>query len=264
MNCPIRLPSASFLSSASSVAFLSFLSFVSSVSLVSSVSFVSLTAQTRTIADPDELYRQREDLSSAARAADLWAQRSDIDFEAAWKLSRACYWLGTHQSDQNARNALERGVNAGERAIRLGSDRSEGHFWLAANMGRLAESFGLIKAMKYRGRIKDELERVLMIDPAWQGGSADAALGQWYATVPRLFGGSRQRAEQHLRRALDRDANSTSALSFLGEMLASEGRTDEARDLLRRVVNAPFDAEWAPEDRELKQRSATLLKKIGG
>ncbi|HEV2984603.1 MAG TPA: TRAP transporter TatT component family protein [Vicinamibacterales bacterium] len=225
---------------------------------------MSLTAQTRTIADPDELYRQREDLSSAARAADLWAQRSDVDFEAAWKLSRACYWLGTHQTDQNARNALERGVNAGERAIRLGSDRSEGHFWLAANMGRLAESFGLIKAMKYRGRIKDELERVLMIDPAWQGGSADAALGQWYATVPRLFGGSRQRAEQHLRRALDRDANSTSALSFLGEMLASEGRTDEARDLLRRVVNAPFDAEWAPEDRELKQRSATLLKKIGG
>jgi tetratricopeptide (TPR) repeat protein len=234
------------------------------VSFVSFVSFVSVTAQTRTIADPDELYRQREDLSSAARAADLWAQRSDIDFEAAWKLSRACYWLGTHQSDQNARNALERGVNAGERAIRLGSDHSEGHFWLAANMGRLAESFGLIKAMKYRGRIKDELERVLMIDPAWQGGSADAALGQWYATVPRLFGGSRQRAEQHLRRALDLDANSTSALSFLGEMLASEGRTDEARDLLRRVVNVPFDAEWAPEDRELKQRSAALLKKIGG
>jgi hypothetical protein len=258
VNSPIRLPLASFLSSASLVAFVFLVSFVSLVSLV------SLTAQTRTIADPDELYRQREDLSSAARAADLWAQRSDVDFEAAWKLSRACYWLGTHQTDQNARNALERGVNAGERAIRLGSDRSEGHFWLAANMGRLAESFGLIKAMKYRGRIKDELERVLMIDPAWQGGSADAALGQWYATVPRLFGGSRQRAEQHLRRALDRDANSTSALSFLGEMLASEGRTDEARDLLRRVVNAPFDAEWAPEDRELKQRSATLLKKIGG
>jgi tetratricopeptide (TPR) repeat protein len=258
VNSPVRPPLASFLSSASLVAFVSFVFFVSFVS------FVSLTAQTRTIADPDELYRQREDLSSAARAADLWAQRSDNDFEAAWKLSRACYWLGTHQSDQNARNALERGVNAGERAIRLGSDRCEGHFWLAANMGRLAESFGLIKAMKYRGRIKDELERVLMIDPAWQGGSADAALGQWYATVPRLFGGSRQRAEQHLRRALDRDANSTSALSFLGEMLASEGRTDDARDLLQRVVNAPFDAEWAPEDRELKQRSAALLKKIGG
>jgi tetratricopeptide (TPR) repeat protein len=220
--------------------------------------------QTRTNVDPDELYRQREALSSAARAADLWAQRSIIDFEAAWKLARACYWLGTRQAEQNRRSSLERGVNAGESAIRLASDRPEGHFWLAANMGRLAESFGIVQALKYHGRIKDELERVLLIDPAWQGGSADAALGQWYATVPRLFGGSRQKAEQHLRRALDHDANNTSALLFLGEMLAAaDGRIDEARVLLRRVVDAPFDAEWAPEDREFKQRSGALLKKIG-
>jgi tetratricopeptide (TPR) repeat protein len=224
----------------------------------------ALTAQTRTNLDPDELYRRREDLSSAARAADLWAQRSSIDVEAAWKLARACYWLGTHQAEQNRRSALERGVNAGENAIRLARDRPEGHFWLAANMGRLAESFGILQGLKYRGRIKDELERVLKTDPAWEGGSADAALGQWYATVPRLFGGSRQKAEQHLRRALEHDANNTSALSFLGEMLAADGRTAEARVLLRRAVTAPFDPEWEPEDREFKQKSAALLKKIPG
>jgi hypothetical protein len=43
----------------------------------------ALMAQTPTNVDPDELYRQREDSSSAARAADLWAQRSSIDVEAA-------------------------------------------------------------------------------------------------------------------------------------------------------------------------------------
>lgn len=79
-------------------------------------------------------------------------------------------------------------MNAGESAIRLASDRREGRFWLAANMGRLAESFGIVQA---------------------------------------------------------------------------EGRTEEARVLLRRVIDAPFDAEWAPEDREFKQKSAALLKKIG-
>jgi hypothetical protein len=224
----------------------------------------ALTAQIRTTVDPDELYRQREDLSSAARAADLWEQRSSIDVEAAWKLARACYWLGTHQADQNGRRALERGVGAGESAIRLASNRAEGHFWLAANMGRLAESFGIVQALRYRGRIREELERVRLIDSTWQGGSADAALGQWYATVPRLFGGSRQKAEQHLRLALGHDANNTSALSFFGEMLAAEGRSDEARVLLRRVIDTPFDAEWAPEDREFKERAGMLLKKIGG
>jgi tetratricopeptide (TPR) repeat protein len=233
------------------------------VALASSI-VGELAAQTRADLDPDELYRQREHLASAARAADLWAARSATDFEAAWKLARACYWLGTHQPEETRRGALERGTNAGETAIRLADDRPEGHFWLAANMGRLAESYGLVQALKYRGRIRDELERVLTIDAAWEGGSADAALGQWYATVPRLFGGSRQKAEQHLRRALEHDANNTTALSFLGDMLAAEGKTGEARALLRRVIDAPFDAEWAPEDRELKERSAALLKKLGG
>jgi tetratricopeptide (TPR) repeat protein len=228
-----------------------------------SLVIAAVTAQTHVNIDPDALYRGREDLVSAARAADLWAQRSNADFEAAWKLARACYWLGTHQPEQYRRSTLERGVAAGESAIRLANNRPEGHFWLAADMGRLAESFGLRSALKYRGRIKDELERVLVINPAWEGGSADAALGEWYATVPRLFGGSRQKAEQHLRRALDYDANNASALLFLAEMLAAEGKTDETRKLLRRVIQTPFDAEWAPEDHELKQKAAKRLKEIG-
>jgi tetratricopeptide (TPR) repeat protein len=220
-------------------------------------------AQTRASFDADELYRQRESLSSAARAADVWAERSGVDFESAWKLARACYWLGTHEAQGNRRATLGRGVNAGENAIRLAANRPEGHFWLAANMGRLAESFGIIQALKYRGRIRDELEKVLAVDPSWQGGSADDALGQWYGTVPRLFGGSPQMAEQHLRAALQHDPSNLSALSFLGEMLLHQRRTAEARVYLQRVLDAAFDAEWAPEDREFKEKAVALLKQIG-
>src|SRR5207244_2201475 len=104
----------------------------------------------------------------------------------------------------------------------------EGHFWLAANMGALAESFGLMQALKYRGRIKDELERVNAIDPAWQGGLAEAALGQWYLDVPRLFGGSVAKAEQHLRHALALDPDDELALATLAELLVESGRGSEA------------------------------------
>ena len=212
-------------------------------------------------ADPDELYRHREDLSQAARAADLWAKQSD--FEAAWKLGRVCYWLGTHDAVEHRRAALDRGVLAGERAVRLDDGKPEGHFWLAANMGRLADAFGIVQGLKYRGRIREELERVRILAPAWQGGLADAALGEWYATVPRLLGGSRQLAESHLRRALTIDAANTFALYTLGHLLAVEGRKDEARALLARVVDAPFDPEWAAEDRDLKQQSIAVLLQLG-
>jgi hypothetical protein len=211
--------------------------------------------------DPDALYRNREDLPKAVRAADLWAAR-DADYEAAWKLARACHWLGTHLPENARRSALERGVAAGEAAIRLRPARPEGHFWLAADMGTLAESFGMVQGLKYRARIRDELQRVVSIDEGWQGGSAEAGLGQWYYEVPRLLGGSPVKAEEHLRRALTYDPLNLVALSFLAELVASSARRDEARVLLQRILDAPLSAEWAPEDRDVKKQAAEALRKL--
>jgi tetratricopeptide (TPR) repeat protein len=217
-------------------------------------------AQT-SVDDPDELYRNREDLASAVRAADAW-QRAGDDVEAAWKLSRVCYWLGTHLPERARRSALERGVDAGETATRLASNRPEGHFWLAADMGALAESFGVVQGLKYRGRIKAELQRVLALEAGWQGGSAEAALGQWYFEVPRLLGGSHSEAEAYLRRALTYDPQNLLALSFLADVLASDNRRDEAATLLERVLAAPISRDWAPEDREFKRKAVERLKAL--
>ena len=213
-------------------------------------------------ANPDELYQQREDLASARQAADIWAARaaSGRDFEASWKLARACHWLGTQLPEAERRTALERGVNAGEQAATLDPSKPEGHFWLAANMGRLAESYGLSQGIKYRARIKDELLRVLAIDPAWQQGSADRALGWWYHRVPWLFGGSEEKAEEHLRKALAYNPKSTATLFFLAEVVAERGRPDDARALLRQVLDAPLDPNWAPEDRDFKRQAETKLR----
>ena len=39
------------------------------------------------------------------------------DFEAAWKLARACYWLGGHVPANERRRQYERGIDAAKRAI---------------------------------------------------------------------------------------------------------------------------------------------------
>jgi tetratricopeptide (TPR) repeat protein len=201
----------------------------------------------------------------ARRAADLWATRAaaGTDFEAAWKLARACYWIGTHGTADDRRAALERGVTAGDQAARLEPSRPEGHFWQAANMGALAESFGMVQGLRYRGRIKDALERVLAIDPAWEQGSADRALGWWYHRVPGLFGGSEARAEEHLRRALEYNPQSTATLYFLAEVLLEREKTTEARAMLQRVLEAPIHPDWAPEDRDFKAKANARLADLG-
>jgi len=216
--------------------------------------------------DPDALYRQRESLPQASRAVEIWAARlagNPRDFESAWKLSRGQYWLGTNGLPAAERRAaLERGVTAGWTAAALEPNRPEGLYWMAANMGALAESYGLRQGIKYRAPIRDALEQVLTLDPAFLQGSADRALGRWYFKVPGMLGGDDRKAEQHLRQALTYNKNSIITRVFLAEALTALDKRAEAVEQLRAAVAAPLDPEWAPEDRRFKQQAEALLKKL--
>ena len=130
---------------------------------------------------------------------------------------------------------------------------------MAANMGTLAESFGLRQGLKYRGPIKDALETVLRLDPAFMQGSADRALGRWYFKVPGLFGGNKKKSEEHLRRSLTYFSDSTVSRFFLADTLFDLDRDVEARAELQKVLDAPVSDEWEPEDREYKQKAKERL-----
>lgn len=212
--------------------------------------------------DPDALYAQREDLDKAREAVEIWqarVRRDPSDFESTWQIARAMYWLGSHGPKDGRRADLETGMEAARQAIALDSDRPEGHFWLAATMGTLAEQSGKLTGLRYRGRIKEALETVLRLDPAFQQGSADRVLGRWYYRVPGLFGGSKTKSEEHLRRSLKYNPNSTATLFFLAETLVALDRKDEARRVLETLLDAPDDPDWAPEDREFKAQARELL-----
>jgi tetratricopeptide (TPR) repeat protein len=233
--------------------------------MVAFISGLDARSQGEVTPTPDALYARREEPGLAARAADAWARRlaaSPADFEAAWKLSRARYWIGTNGPEAGRRSALEAGMDAARKAMAAQPGKAEGHFWLAANMGALAESFGLSQGLKYRKAIRAELEEALRLDPAFEGGSADRALGRWYFKVPGLFGGSNAKSEAHLRKALAYDPQSTATWLFLADTLEDMGRKADARAALQHVVDAPFNPEWTPEDRIWKaQAKARLAKK---
>jgi hypothetical protein len=103
---------------------------------------------------------------------------------------------------------------------------------------------------------------VLKIDPAYQDGSADRALGRWYYKVPGLFGGDKKESEAHLRQSLTYDQNSTASRYFLAETLIDMGRKPEARAELQKVLDSPVNPTWAPEDKEWKQKAQDLIKTL--
>lgn len=222
-------------------------------------------ARQQQVDEADALYAARENLDSARRAAGIWAdrlQKNPKDFDSAWKLARARFWLGGHAADAERKAVLEAGIAAARAAAQLQPSRPEGHFWLAANMGELAESHGMRQGLKYRGDIKEALLTVLKLDPGFQQGSADRALGRWYYKVPGLFGGSNKKSEEHLRKSLTYNPQSTASLFFLSETLIDQGRKDDARVELKKTLDAPLDPDWGPEDREFKKKAEALLKTL--
>ena len=64
--------------------------------------------------DPDALYKDRETLASAKKATEIWAGRlaaNPKDFDSAYRLAQARYWLGTNGLPEPERKAaLEAGV----------------------------------------------------------------------------------------------------------------------------------------------------------
>ena len=113
--------------------------------------YLALLAAAGVQSDADALYRPRDDLAIARRAAAIWHERlqqNPKDFESAWKLARAQYWLGGHTLGGERKTLLETGIAAARAAVAIAPNRPEGHFWAATNMGALAESFGLRQGLK--------------------------------------------------------------------------------------------------------------------
>ena len=136
-------------------------------------------------------------------------------------------------------------------------------------MGQKAEVSDLY-AYKNKGTIKSELELVIKLQPGWQGGSAEAALGQWYAKVPSntlagwvgAGGGDPKQAEKYFLSALMYGEHNKPAMSFYADFLIERNRKPEARKMLERLLADPIEPEWAPEEAEFQRTANERLNKL--
>jgi hypothetical protein len=55
------------------------------------------------------------------------------------------------------------------------------------------------------------------------------------------------------------DPDSTASHYFLAETLMEMNRKEEARGELQKVIDAPLDPDWTPEDRDFKEKARRLL-----
>ena len=216
------------------------------------------------IAEADSLYAQREDLAKARLAVTVLRQARTADygnFDAAWKLARANYYLGSHTDGDEADDAFREGIDAAKAAVKLHGDRAEGHFWLGANYGGSAERSTLAGLSSVED-IRSEMDTVIKIDEKFQNGSAYLGLGQLYLRAPKVLGGDTNKAIQYLQKGEQLAPENALIKLNLAEAYHMAGRDGESRKQIDALLAMTPSPEYIPEHKDAVEKAKELQKKL--
>jgi len=212
----------------------------------------------------DDLYVERGDLAKAKEALVKYQAAlaaGEDAYDVNWRLARVEYWIGDHTADKNAKKQIfQQGIDYAKKAVELGPDKVEGHFWLGVCYGVYGEAKGVLKSLSLVKPIKEEMRRVLEIDPAYDKGGADRILGRVFHEVPGLFGGSEKKSLEHLLKAVEYGPRVGLNLLYLADTYISLGQIDKARQTLEYVLTMEPEPELIPETAEERVQARQKLE----
>ncbi|HEV2708375.1 MAG TPA: tetratricopeptide repeat protein [Pyrinomonadaceae bacterium] len=150
-------------------------------------------------------------------------------FEAYLRLALFNVWLceaaEAHQNKEVFKQAAESGVAAAEKAVELNPQSSEAHQLLGDLLNQLIPHvFG--GGMRYGKRSTDELDKAIELNPKNADAYVSRAISYYY--TPESFGGSKEKAFELLKKAVEIAPHTDSPHIWLAMFNLEAGRTQEA------------------------------------
>lgn len=201
-------------------------------------------------------------------------------YEANWRTAEILLDIGK-QTPDSVKSAQRDSIYAraehfGRRAVELNADGADGHYVLAAAIGRASLTKSKKERVRRAGEVRSEALRALELDP--QHHKADHVLGRWNAEIMRLSGFERFFAKNFLGGKIFKAAAWDSAVVYmdkaiaispqniyhhlvLAEILIDRERYSEARIHLQQVESLPI---YDVMDPTYQERAGFLLRKIEG
>ncbi len=238
---------------------------VAALAAVSARSYAQDPAPGSLIQQSDQLYIERADVTKAkaalAKLEEALGAKEDA-FSVYWRMSRLSYWIGDHTPGNDAKKLIfQQGIEYAKKAIALSPDKVEGHFWLGVNYGVYGEAKGVLKSLSLVKPIKEEMRRVLAIDPAYDRGGADRILGRVYHEVPGIAGGSEKKSLEHLLKAVEYGPRVGLNLLYLSDTYVSLDRVEDARKALETILTMEPLPDLLPETAEEREQARAKLER---
>ena len=209
------------------------------------------------------LYNQQpRSQASVTRAAGLFEQAAHTlqdDYLAQWEAAEALDFLAANETRSDLRRqSAQRGIVFARRARVLKPDGVEACYWYALNVGWLADvnrAYGLDAVRE----MQSALTRAIELDERYDYAGPLRLLGILHLRTPQPPAsiGSPRKGLRMLERAVSLFPEYPENYLYLAEALRDNNRVDEAKDALRKVLEA---RPWPDQQIESKQWKADALK----
>ncbi len=193
--------------------------------------------------------------------------------EAKWQFARTCYdWADFATSDKQRADIAQQGITACRGLIERDPNSMPGHYYLALNLGQLAQTKSL-GALKIVRQMEAEFKVSSGLDPQFDFAGSDRGLGLLYLDAPGwpTSIGNKAKARQHLQKALrlfpDFPEN---LLNFIEAEIKWSEKHDAIRDLatldeLWPAAQKKFAGDkWASSWADWAKRRGVAEEKVAG
>jgi len=211
-----------------------------------------------------ELARNKTDLIKYREAITCYEQSfaSAPQEDTAVRLGKCYYWLGAHSEEDVQAELFQKGIDWSKKAIALSPKSPGGHFWLGVNYGKFGESRGILKSLFLVSPIKEEMQQVIAIDPAYEHGGAYRVLGRMYYKLPSFAGGGVDKSITSLKKSLEYAPDVSTTHVFLAESYIKKKDYQSAKNELNFVLKAAVIPGLEPEFQADKVTATKLLEDI--
>ena len=217
------------------------------------------------LAEAERLFAHRSDIGNLRKAVSVVANVRNPDernYEVEWKYAKYCYFLGKVEKDQEkAAEILEKGRDAARIASRVEPEKPDGHFWFAANLGELSRMSPLTVGLKSVDELRGSMEKVIALEPGYQGASAFDALGQLEIATRNFRGGKTEKAVEYYEKGIVLAPDNSNLRLHLAEALFALKRDAAARKQIDEIIAMKPNPDYIAEHQVAVEKAKELLSK---
>jgi len=154
---------------------------------------------------------------------------------------------------KGARTAVDKAIDAVQRAIQLNDKSADAHSLLADLYGRkISLGNAMFAGPKFGPKVKEENSKAMALDD--KNPRVWASLGRQYLMAPKMFGGDVSKAVESLQKSLAIDPSQDETWVWLAKAFAKQGNKAKAHEAIQHALQLNPDSRW------VKSSAASLDK----